>query len=66
MTGKPKKQKFIVGDHETIDECLDRMQKDGYFPVRRMEEPIFKEEIRDNKVEPVPCGRKIVFEGKLL
>jgi NETI protein len=65
MTTKPKKQKFIVGDNETIDDCLDRMHKEGYFPVRRIEEPIFKEEIRNNKVEPIPCGRIIVFEGKL-
>lgn len=66
MTTKPKKQKFIVEDHETIDDCLDRMRQEGYFPVRRMEEPIFKEDIRDNIVEHVPCGRKIVFEGKLM
>jgi hypothetical protein len=42
------------------------MRQEGYFPVRRMEQPIFKEEIRDNIVEHVPCGRMIVFEGKLL
>ncbi|WP_338787773.1 NETI motif-containing protein [Metabacillus sp. FJAT-53654] len=66
MTSKPKKQKFIVEDNETIDDCLDRMRQEGYFPVRRMEQPIFKEEIRDNIVEHVPCGRMIVFEGKLL
>jgi hypothetical protein len=66
MTTKPKKQKFIVAEHESIDECLDRMRKDGYYPVRRMEQPIFKEEVRDNIVEHVPCGREIIFEGKLL
>lgn len=66
MTTKPKKQKFTVGEHESIDDCLNRMRQDGYFPVKRMEEPIFKEEIRDKEVEAVLCGRKIVFEGKLL
>jgi hypothetical protein len=66
MTTKPKKKKFIVEENETIDDCLDRMSKEGYFPVRRTEQPIFKEEIRDNVVEHVPCGRLIAFEGKLL
>lgn len=66
MTTKPKKQKFIVEDNETIDDCLDRMRNEGYMPVRRLEEPIFKEELHGDSVEYVPCGRKIVFEGKLL
>lgn len=66
MTTKPKKQKFTVGEQESIDDCLNRMRQEGYFPVKRMEEPIFKEEIHDKEVEAVPCGRKIVFEGKLL
>lgn len=66
MTTKPKKQKFVVEENETIDECLDRMKREGYFPVRRMEQPIFKEEMINNVVEAVPCGRKIIFEGKLL
>ncbi|MDQ0230208.1 NETI motif-containing protein [Metabacillus malikii] len=65
MPNKHKKQKFIVGDNETLDECLERMKSEGYIPVRRIEQPIFKEEIRNNVVEHVPCGRKIVFEGKL-
>ena len=66
MTNKPKKRKFIVEEHESIDDCLNRMSKEGYFPVRRMEQPIFKEEIQNGMVEHVPCGRTIVFEGKLL
>ncbi|HZH61045.1 MAG TPA: NETI motif-containing protein [Metabacillus sp.] len=66
MTSKPKKKKFVVEKNETIDDCLNRMSKEGYMPVRRTEQPIFKEEIRDNVVEHVPCGRMITFEGKLL
>jgi NETI protein len=66
MTNKPKKRKFTVEEHESIDDCLARMNKEGYFPVRRMEQPIFKEEVRNDVVEHVPCGRTIVFEGKLL
>lgn len=66
MTSRPKKKKFVVEENETIDDCLNRMSKEGYMPIRRTEQPIFKEEIRDNAVEHVPCGRMITFEGKLL
>ena len=66
MTTKPKKQKFTVEENETIDECLNRMSAEGYMPVRRMEEPIFIERKQDDQIEVVPCGRKIIFEGKLL
>ncbi|MFC0273215.1 NETI motif-containing protein [Metabacillus herbersteinensis] len=66
MTTKPKKQKFTVEENETIDDCLNRMQAQGYMPVRRMEEPIFTERQHDDQIEVVPCGRKIIFEGKLL
>ncbi|MFD1777068.1 NETI motif-containing protein [Fredinandcohnia salidurans] len=62
---KPKKQKFEVKDNETIDQCLDRMKAEGYFPVRRMEEPVFQEVTRNGEISVEPCGRKIVFEGKL-
>ncbi len=66
MSQKPKKRKFEVAENETIDDCLNRMKEEGYFPVRRMEEPIFKEEKVNGAIEVVPYGRKIVFEGKLL
>ncbi|RFB10206.1 NETI motif-containing protein [Bacillus sp. HNG] len=62
---KPKKQKFEVKENETIDQCLERMQAEGYFPVRRMEEPVFQEVKRNGEIVVEPCGRKIVFEGKL-
>ncbi|WP_243387418.1 NETI motif-containing protein [Bacillus kexueae] len=65
MSKKPNKRRFEVQENESIDECLTRMKEEGYFPIRRMEEPIFKEEIVDGVVEVVPFGRKIVFEGKL-
>ena len=63
---KNSKVKFEVQDNETIDACLDRMKEAGYFPVRRMEEPIFEEQTKDGKVHYVPIKRKIVFEGKLI
>ncbi|MEH7223380.1 NETI motif-containing protein [Bacillus sp. JJ1566] len=62
---KPKKQKFEVKENETIAQCLDRMKAEGYFPVRRMEEPVFQEIKRNGEIIIEPCGRKIVFEGKL-
>jgi hypothetical protein len=63
---KPKKLKFEVQENETISDCLDRMKNEGYMPVRRMEEPIFKEVKKDGLLDVEPCGRKIIFEGKLL
>ena len=63
---KNSKVKFEVQDNETIDACLDRMKEAGYFPVRRMEIPIFEEQTMDGKVHYVPIKRKIVFEGKLI
>ncbi len=62
---KPKKQKFEVKENETIDQCLDRMRAEGYFPVRRMEEPVFQELERNGEIVVELYGRKIVFEGKL-
>ncbi|MEH7235211.1 NETI motif-containing protein [Bacillus sp. JJ1562] len=62
---KPKKQKFVVKENETIDQCLDRMKAEGYFPVRRMEEPVFQEIKRNGEIVVEPCGRKVIFEGEL-
>lgn len=66
MTEKAKKKKFSVEKDESIEECLERMEKEGYVPIRRMEEPIFKETKRNDRIEIEPCGRFICFEGKLL
>ncbi|MBD8069662.1 NETI motif-containing protein [Bacillus sp. PS06] len=62
---KKTKLKFEVEKNETIDQCIERMKKEGYTPVRRMEEPIFQEVERNGTIEVEPCGRKIIFEGKL-
>ena len=62
---KPNKKKFEVGECETIEQCLQRMSEEGYAPVRRLEEPIFHETIRNGKVLVEPYGRKIIFEGTL-
>ncbi|MCM3737838.1 NETI motif-containing protein [Bacillus cytotoxicus] len=65
MTKQLKKKKFEVLQDETITQCLERMDQEGYAPSRRMEEPIFHEVKRDGETVVEPCGRKIVFEGKL-
>ncbi|MFB7140786.1 MULTISPECIES: NETI motif-containing protein [unclassified Bacillus (in: firmicutes)] len=59
------KKKFEVFENETINDCIERMQKEGYTPVKRMEVPIFSEQMVNGKVEIEPTGRRIVFEGKL-
>ena len=66
MSKGKKKQMYEVGEHESIDDCLNRMKKDGYAPVRRMEKPIFKEVQKNGAVEYEPAGRQIIFEAKLL
>ncbi|WP_053364903.1 NETI motif-containing protein [Bacillus sp. FJAT-27245] len=55
-----KKQLFEVKENETIDDCLKRMEQQGFIPIKRIEKPIFKEE--GNEV--IPAGRQIIFEGK--
>ncbi|PGM57498.1 NETI motif-containing protein [Bacillus sp. AFS053548] len=59
------KKKFEVFENETINDCLERMEREGYSPVKRMEVPIFSEQMVNGKVEIEPTGRKIVFEGRL-
>lgn len=62
---KQTKRKFEVETDETIDQCIERMRSEGYVPVRRVEEPVFHEVERNGTIDIEPCGRKIVFEGKL-
>lgn len=50
---------FEVQEHETMEECLDRMKQEGYMAVGRKEEPLF-EEING---EPVPVRQIIKFKG---
>lgn len=53
---------FEVLENETIDDCLERMKKDGYQPYGRKEEPVFQ--LVDGK--PVYLRQKIKFKGILL
>jgi hypothetical protein len=64
MAAKKKKQRFYVEENETIDDCLSRMAKEGYMPVRRMEEPVLKEVKRNGKMDVEVARQRIVFEGK--
>ncbi|GED03003.1 NETI motif-containing protein [Bacillus atrophaeus] len=63
---KPKKKRFEVTEQQTIDNVLNQMKEEGYMPVRRMEEPIFTEKKENGSIQIIPCGKKIVFEGKLI
>ncbi|WP_173917438.1 NETI motif-containing protein [Halobacillus sp. Marseille-Q1614] len=63
MPKKNSKKRYEVGEKETIGQCLDRMKKDGYVPVRRAEEPIFKEYVEDGEKKFEPVGRTIVFHA---
>ncbi|KXG11068.1 NETI motif-containing protein [Anoxybacillus rupiensis] len=63
MRKPAKKKTFTVAENETIEQCLERMNQEGYKPVRRIEEPIFCEVKKDGHTIVEPCGRRIVFEG---
>ncbi|WP_209124779.1 NETI motif-containing protein [Alkalihalobacillus sp. BA299] len=63
---KPRKKvRFEVAEKESITQCLERMDREGYRPTRRMEEPVFQEISKDGKIEIVPIRQKIIFEGVL-
>jgi ribosomal protein S21 len=61
-----KKMQFEVQENESIDQCLNRMKQQGYFPVRRTEKPIFQEVKKGNETIYEPVARKIIFEGKII
>lgn len=50
---------FEVQEHETMEDCLNRMKQEGYTAVGLKEEPLF-EEING---EPVPVRQIIKFKG---
>lgn len=56
---KKKKKRFEVNEGETISDCLERMEKLGYTPIRRIEKPIFEKRGEDY----VPVKQHIIFEG---
>jgi len=62
MTKKQKQIWFEVQENETIEQCLERMKKEGYMPMGRREEPIFH--MVDG--EPVVLRQKIEFKGIII
>lgn len=54
-------KKFEVQDNESIQDCLDRMKKEGYMPVKRFQKPIFQE-LKDGTIEVLK--EQIIFTGK--
>ncbi|MBQ0140618.1 MAG: NETI motif-containing protein [Kurthia sp.] len=50
---------YEVQENETISACLERMQKDGYMPAGRKEEPLF--EMQNG--EPKVIRQLIKFKG---
>jgi hypothetical protein len=63
MNNGRKKMTFEVQENETIDACLDRMKKQGYTPVRRVEKPIFREVMNGKEKSYEPVSRQIIFEA---
>ncbi|WP_338471577.1 NETI motif-containing protein [Niallia sp. XMNu-256] len=59
-----KKKIYEVEEHETVSDCLERMNKDGYMPVKRIEKPVFQEKVEAGQVTYEPVGRKITFEAR--
>ncbi|MCM2676928.1 NETI motif-containing protein [Shouchella plakortidis] len=59
---KKRKQQFTVASDESLAECLERMKKEGYRPVRRMEKPVFKE---NGSKTPIISHQQVIFEGVL-
>ena len=61
-----KKIQFEVQEDETIEDCLDRIKKLGFVPVRRTEKPIFQEVIKGRETSYEPVGRQIIFEAVVI
>ncbi|MBM4764565.1 NETI motif-containing protein [Bacillus sp. B15-48] len=64
MSKKTRKKIFEVQENETINDCLERITKEGFMPVRRMDKPIFKEVVNNGEVDYEPAGAVIQFEAK--
>ncbi|WP_031539707.1 NETI motif-containing protein [Niallia sp. JL1B1071] len=58
-----KKKRFEVQMNETINDCLERMKKEGYTPIKRMEKPVFKEIKVNGQMSYEPVSQQIIFEA---
>ncbi|WP_235988962.1 NETI motif-containing protein [Aquibacillus kalidii] len=57
------KKQYEVGEQETVDQCIDRIRKEGYTPIRRIEKPIFKEVEQNGDIGYEPVSRTIIFDA---
>ena len=64
MKKENKKKIFEVEENESISHCLERIQQEGYTPVRRTEKPVFQEIKEGDEIKYIPVGRQIFFEAK--
>ena len=53
-----KKKIYEVEENESINDCLERIKKDGYVPIKRTEKPIFQEKTENGQVSYEPAGKK--------
>ncbi len=53
---------FEVEENESIEDCLKRMEAEGYVATGRKEEPIFAE-VND---QIIPVRQLVKFKGSLL
>lgn len=53
---------FEVEENETIEQCIDRMRKEGYMAMGRKEEPVF----HIVNGEPTYLRQKVKFKGILI
>ncbi|WP_226035455.1 NETI motif-containing protein [Aquibacillus saliphilus] len=56
------KKRFELQQGETIDQCLDRIKREGYTPVRRAEVPVFQEVSKNGETTYQPVSKQIVFD----
>lgn len=63
MSKSRNKMQFEVLENETIDQCLERIKKQGYVPIRRIEKPIFQEVNGDEGLKYEPIRQQIIFEA---
>ncbi|WP_153464320.1 NETI motif-containing protein [Sediminibacillus terrae] len=57
------KRRFELLEGETIDQCLDRIAKEGFTPIKRTEEPIFEEVNEKGETSYQPVDRTVIFEA---
>lgn len=57
------KKRFEVLEGEKVSDCMDRIKKEGYSPIRRSEQPVFKEVITNGEKTFVHHGQKIIFDA---